>query len=285
MLNRLLLVLDVALLLTAGSLGMQLYRIWRETPAVAAAAQAAPAPATADAATPPAGAKPAASPTAFTVIAERNLFTPTRTELGPEPPKPVTATAAPIPIRPAEKPRLYGVVMGADGGSRAYLWDPQTKKVFGYKVGDSIADSLVENINADRVTMRRGSEVFEVLLRDPSKPRPVPAPVPVAVPGLPGQQPVASPQGPQPPISGVPAPTEATPPFGTPGPLVTPGQPTIPGQPMIPGLPQGPSGVTGPTVPPQRSLPFPTGRPQLRMPSATPPNVPPQPQPSGEAGS
>src|SRR5262249_14141887 len=153
-----------------GSLGVQLHRIWTETPTVATA-QAAPAPATTDVApVAPATPRPApASPAAFTVIAERNLFTPTRTELGPEPP--VTATAIPPPAaRPAEKPRLYGVVMGVDGGSRAYLWDPHTKKVFGYKVGESVADSLVENIN-DRVTMRRGSEVFEVLLHDPSKPK------------------------------------------------------------------------------------------------------------------
>ena len=35
-------------------------------------------------------------------------------------------------------------MIGADGGGRAYLWDPQTKRVFGYKVGDSLADTRVE---------------------------------------------------------------------------------------------------------------------------------------------
>src|SRR5262245_21593767 len=137
MLNRLLVVADVLLLAGAGALGLQLHRIWTAPPSAAAAPAAAPAPAT----EPPAASTarpPAPSAAAYTIIAERNLFSPTRNEAGPEPlPRATVAGAGAnqAPIRPAEKPRLYGVVIGVDGGARAYLWDPQTKRVFGYKVG------------------------------------------------------------------------------------------------------------------------------------------------------
>ena len=184
MLNRLFLVLDVLLLVTAGALGVHLYRIWAAAPPAAAA----PPPAAPTAPVPAAAEAPrSASPATLGIIAERNLFSPTRSEVAPEPPKPVTATSM-APVRPVEKPRLYGVVLGTDGGARAYLWDPQTRKVFGYKVGDSLGDSRVEQINPDRVVLRRSGEALEVLLRDPAKPKPAvasPSPTPV-VPGTPG---------------------------------------------------------------------------------------------------
>ncbi len=279
MLKRLLLVLDVVLVVTAGTLGVELHRIWTAAPAAAAPAgppsgaverPSAPAPA-------PAARPPAPSGSASMVIAERNLFSPTRAEVLPEPPKPTqTATAAPQPpARPVEKPRLYGVVIGADGGSRAYLWDPQTKKVFGYKVGDSLADSRVEEIGGDRVVMRRGDDVFEVLLRDPSKPRPAPpagAP-PAPAPG-PGQAPrTTAPQLPQRLFPGNAPGAERSSPFAPPGGAMTPG-------PLVPG--QSPFGAPGATTPPRPgTFPFTPGRPSLRM----PPGVPAPPQSSGEAGS
>jgi hypothetical protein len=216
MLKRLLVVVDVLLVVGAGALGLHLHRIWTEPPPVTATPAAATAPAVEPAAA-VAAPRPPAPPAAYTVIAERNLFSPTRTEVGPEPPRPTPATvaAAPPPIRPIERPRLYGVVIDADGGARAYLWDPQTKRVFGYKVGDSLAESRVEQIASDRVTLRRGADSYDVLLRDPAKPRPTPtvqaAIPPAAVPGAETPPPVVAP--------------------------ATPGAPPVPGQAIVPGVP------------------------------------------------
>jgi hypothetical protein len=274
MLKRLLLVLDVLLVAAAVALAVHLYQIWTAAPATAGPT---PAPAAATAVPEaPAGAQRAAAgpPAAFLVIADRNLFSPTRAEVLPDPPKPPTVNIPTIATRPIEKPRLYGVVIGTDG-ARAYLWDPQSKKVFGYKVGDSVAESRIEQISADRVVLRRSAETFEVLLRDPSKPKPPPQP--------------AAPPGPGPGQAGIP-----------PGALTAPGaQNEGEGPPLVPGVPtapmappsQGPAvGVPGPTPPRRPGLPgFVPGRPPLRAPQGTPgagsQPVPVEPPQSGDAGS
>jgi hypothetical protein len=100
---------------------------------------------------------------AYNVIAAKHLFNPARAEGGPAP----TAPAAP----PPPKPLLLGLVV--DGKqSRAYLEDPTTKRVFGYQVGDSVAGGRLEQITGDKVVITRPDGAVEVLLRDPSKPRP-----------------------------------------------------------------------------------------------------------------
>jgi Type II secretion system protein C len=269
MLKRLLLALDVLLVVASGALGVHLYQIWTAAPAAAAAPAGPPTAAAPEA---PAGPprSPTAPPVAFGVIADRNLFSPTRAEVAAEPPKPTTtASASAIPARLVEKPRLYGVVLGTDGGSRAYLWDPQSKKVFGYKVGDSVAESRVEQIGPDRVVLRRSAETFEVLLRDPSKPRPPAAPVAVPPAAVPGQVPGIPPGGPQ--VPGTPTEVEGAPP--------------APGAPPTVGVP----GTTPPRLPPTRpGLPgFVPGRPPLRVPQGVPGGqpTPAQPPQSGNAGS
>ena len=98
---------------------------------------------------------------AFDVVASRTLFNPSRSE-GPS-----TALLAPI-----AKPFLYGVVINGDA-RLAYLEDPLTKRVFGYKIGDPVAGGQLEEIREDRVTIRRPEGVFEVMLNDPSKPKAV----------------------------------------------------------------------------------------------------------------
>lgn len=118
---------------------------------------------------------PTPAPTAYGVIATKNLFSPSRSEA---PAGPVAATGP--------KPVLHGVVM--DGAkSRAYLEDPLLKRTFGYAVGDTVGGGRVESIGADRVVIARAEGLIEVLLQDPSKPKPAPAaPVPAgAVPGSP----------------------------------------------------------------------------------------------------
>jgi hypothetical protein len=266
MARRLLLALDVLLLVLAAGLGLQLYRVWTEVPAERPARPPAPSASGPGAAAPPAAADASAPPpsvaigplSAYGQVAERNLFSPTRSEAPPEPTRPaVTAPAPP----PGPKPRLYGVVLPASGGTaRAYLEDPRTRKVFGYAVGDTVADSRVEQIRADRVVLRRGAEVFEVLLRDPTKPKPPPAPAPApaapvpATPRVPGRA--------APAVPGQPAPGAPAFPFGPgatpPGTAAQPGvpedneegaAPTVPPAPLFPGQPVMPPGVSGPVAP------------------------------------
>src|SRR5882672_1981307 len=169
---------------------------------------------------------------AYSVIATRNLFSPTRTEM----PGAGLAGGPPINI---VKPSLHGVVL-RDGAPIAYLEDPLTKRIAGYRIGDPIAGGTVQTISADAVVIARPDGVVDVRLRDPSKPRP---PAPTA-----GQQP-------------------------GPGQAPLPGQPPVPGQFPVPGSVQPPTpqpmpGVLGPTprVPPPG--------PQVIQPGQTAPGFP-----------
>ena len=95
------------------------------------------------------------------IIASGNLFDPAR--------RSTDAVAEPTGPRPL----LYGVVAGAGAKSRAYVEDPVSKVVRGYQVGDSVAGWRLDQIHEDRVVIA-GAErgTLEVLLREPSKPRP-----------------------------------------------------------------------------------------------------------------
>jgi hypothetical protein len=111
---------------------------------------------------PPPSASAAPSTAGYGVIATKNLFSASRSETAAGP----VAAAGPKPV-------LHGVVL--DGPkSRAYLEDPLVKRTFGYAVGDTLGGGRVESIAADRVVIGRGDGSVEVLLRDPSKPRPTP---------------------------------------------------------------------------------------------------------------
>jgi hypothetical protein len=111
---------------------------------------------------PPPSASAPPSTAGYGVIATKNLFSASRSEAAAGP----VAAAGPKPV-------LHGVVL--DGPkSRAYLEDPLVKRTFGYAVGDTLGGGRVESIAADRVVIGRGDGSVEVLLRDPSKPRPTP---------------------------------------------------------------------------------------------------------------
>ena len=99
----------------------------------------------------------------YAVVATRNLFSPTRDET---PPAPARVVAPP----PVPTPFLYGVVMREETPI-AYLEDPVTKRVFGYRIGDAIGGATIETIGPDRVVLNRPQGPVDVLLHDPAKPR------------------------------------------------------------------------------------------------------------------
>jgi hypothetical protein len=158
------------------------------TPAPPPARRTAPPPPAPAASAPPA-AEPASS---FTMVATRNLFSPTRSEA------PVAAAPG-APQLP--RPNLYGIIL-RDGAPVAYLEDPASKRVGGYRVGDAVAGGTLKRIGADHVVLTRAEGDISVRLRDPSKPRPVAPPVagptPPGAAGVPGVPPtLAGPQTPQ----------------------------------------------------------------------------------------
>src|SRR5215813_2548921 len=128
------------------------------------------------------------SPQAYNVIASQNLFSPTRSESS-GPAQPGTATQL------VAKPNLHGVVL-REGSPIAYLEDPLTKRIAGYRIGDPIAGGTVQTISADAVVIARPDGMVDVRLRDPSKPRP-PAPATGGQPPVQGQ-PIPGVQGPPP---------------------------------------------------------------------------------------
>ncbi len=226
--RRLLLVVDALLLVAAAFLGVRLYEAWGSRPS--AAPLEAPAAVAADTPAPPATTAARPPLNAFAAVADRNLFSPTRTETAPEPPRGSAGAGPAAP--PAPKPRLYGIVLLPEGRDRAYLEDVQRRRVFGYSVGDVVGDARLERIQPDRVVLRRGSETFEVLLYDPAKPRQPSAPASVQSPesGSAGRPAVARPPVPVPP----------------PG-IRPPGRPRVPTVPAPPPPPPSGEGQEPPT--------------------------------------
>ena len=175
----------------------------------------------------PAAATPAAPPSAagsprlpaqaYSVIATRNLFSPTRSETP-------GAGMAGGPAINIVKPSLHGVVL-RDGAPIAYLEDPLTKRIAGYRIGDPIAGGTVQTISADAVVIARPEGAVDVRLRDPSKPRP-PAPA-AGQPSVPGQ-PSGAGQPPAPSPLPTPGVLPPTPRAFTPPPILPPGQPMPP---------------------------------------------------------
>jgi len=76
---------------------------------------------------------------AYNVIAGRSVFSPTRSEAPA-----AGASGAPLV---GSKPNLQGVVL-RDSNPIAYLEDPLTKRVSGYRIGDTIAGGKLEAIAA-----------------------------------------------------------------------------------------------------------------------------------------
>jgi hypothetical protein len=179
-----LLIVNVALLAACALFVVLMVRTAR-TPWPAPQPPRARPPATEPAAK-PSPADAAAGAVAYSNIAARNLFSPTRSEAPPTPVAPVAA----VP-----KPNLYGVVV-RDGASIAYLEDPVTKRVAGYREGDPIAGGTVKTISNDRVVLARPEGTVDVRLHDPSRPRPAAPTTAGTPPGAPPGSPPAAPGAP-----------------------------------------------------------------------------------------
>src|SRR6266508_2324022 len=198
----------------------------------------------------PAAATPAAPPSAagsprlpaqaYSVIATRNLFSPTRSETP-------GAGMAGGPAINIVKPSLHGVVL-RDGAPIAYLEDPLTKRIAGYRIGDPIAGGTVQTISADAVVIARPEGAVDVRLRDPSKPRP-PTPAAAGQPPVPGQ-PSGAGQPPAPSPLPTPGVLPPTPRAFMPPPILQPGQPMPP-----PPVPQSAPGLSTPVPFNRRRLP------------------------------
>jgi len=159
---------------------------------------------------------------AYGVVVARNLFSPTRSDT----PAPPAGAQAPV-----AKPNLYGILL-SDANPVAYLEDPVTKRVAGYRLGDNVAGGTLKQIAADYVVLNRPDGDINVRLRDASKPRP-----PLPTPGQPG--------------AAVPPPVAVVP--GAPRPVVTPPTMPVPPQPApVITTPQPPGASP---VLPRRPLP------------------------------
>jgi len=107
----------------------------------------------------------------YDVIAARNLFDPSRVEATR-----LAGVGADAPAQP--KPLLYGVILSEDRRlGLAYLQDPVTRRIAGYRIGDSLAGGRIESIERDRVLIRRGPELVEVSINRSHTPPPDTVPV------------------------------------------------------------------------------------------------------------
>ena len=180
---------------------------------------------------PPAAAAAPKSPEVYAIIADSNLFNPARSE------KASVAVAV-------VKPILHGIVIEGTK-SRAFLEDPTLKRVGAYSVGDAVSGGTLQKIADDRVVIARPEGLVEVLLQDPSKPKPVP--VAAAAP----------------PVTAAP---RAAPPEGIPsGPAVAV-PPPAPG--AVPPGPMAPVQVPPVQVPPVQGSPAQVGPPSTGAPPA-----------------
>ncbi len=85
-------------------------------------------------------------------------------------------------VTEAQEMDLYGVVLGAQGGPVAYLGDPATGRVTGFRVGEMIGNRRLVAIAPDRVLLGDGSDTVEIRLGGGAPSSPTAATRPAASP-------------------------------------------------------------------------------------------------------
>lgn len=240
----------------------------------------------------------------YTVVAERNIFSPERKEF------PLMTQSAPMGEikKPIVRPQviLYGVTIteeyqsatlsnpgmamgGAMGATAGGAQRRGEREVLTLKAGEKLGEYKIAKILPDRIVLESGEDSFEVLLNDPKNPKRrtsvrtevKPATVATATPSPP---PAASPAPPP----ATPAPERVTPPPAT--------QPATPTYPMRPGrgrvpasptpggpVPTTPSEITPMTPVTPTPIPPPTSVPVPMTPRSIPVS-PPTPVPVGPGG-
>jgi len=207
-------------LLAVLSVSFSVYIIWQMTAPLGSSASTRPVPSPAvvvEADTTP------MPPTAavYAMVGSRNVFSPTRTDTQKVDPA-VTIVGQPL--------NLFGVVLAGDR-SIAYLEDPVTKRVYAYRLGDSVGGGTIRAIEASHVVLERRNQRLDVQLHDPSRPKPS---LPVAVAMAPGAE-----------VAARPAATDRR--------SDTVGSAPVPAQPAVPTLTSRPPasrfGIVAPAVP------------------------------------
>jgi hypothetical protein len=83
----------------------------------------------------------------------------------------------PVAAPAAAAPRVHGIIM-LDERAHAYIFDPATKDVRRYAVGDRVAGAVVETIAERHVVLRTPSGRMELRVEEAQPPAPVRAPRP-----------------------------------------------------------------------------------------------------------
>ena len=115
-------------------------------------------------------AAPALNPADYAVIADRNLFHPSRS--GEEK---KAETPAALPLK--EKPQVFGTTI-MNNKRFALIENPATKKTALYRLNDTIAGFTVSEILREKVILARGGDTVEIGLREDKTFTPVKRPAP-----------------------------------------------------------------------------------------------------------
>jgi len=87
-----------------------------------------------------------------------------------QPPPPGRATPPRPAARPKGAPEVQGIIV-RDEGAVAYIRDPQTNQVKGYRVGDKVGDAVIEKIGEREVVLTTPTGRIEVRLEErPTRP-------------------------------------------------------------------------------------------------------------------
>jgi hypothetical protein len=141
-----------------GFLGLKLYKVWvqsSELP-VEQSQQVQPEKKTAREKQLPERKPKRADRTAYDVIAQNDLFRPSRSASEQK--------DSPTQVSTKEKPILFGTII-MDNEKSAILEDPTTKVTKLYKINDSLAGYTVEEIQEDKVVLLKDGNPVEVKLR------------------------------------------------------------------------------------------------------------------------